>query len=448
MFALDDIKRHVESEQDEFYDSLDGCIDISRQPELCSIASLIRGHDHPTKRQKTVHYKPIAFVQLNTRHGKPKPVTVKALLDSGAAGSLVTKEFVKKLRTKKSTQSWSTPSGDLETNTVVKAQFTLPELQDDRLIEWDLHVTDTLGANDMILGRDLLEFLGIDICFSDNTVKWGSSSMPFKDAESAVRDAYYVQDTDSVTDATERMKRILDAKYEAADLDEICRDQQPTLSDEEKEALRRLLYKYEDLFDGTLGKWTGSPVKLSLNKDATPYHARAFPVPRCHLATLKQEVERLCELGVLKKVNRSQWAAPTFLIPKKDGTVRFISDFRELNKRIRRQPYPIPHIQDMLLNLEGFKYATSLDLNMGYYHLELSPESKELCTIVLPFGKFEYQKIPMGLCNSPDIFQEKMDELFDGLSFVRAYIDNLLCLMSGDFEDHLEKVEQILARLQ
>ena len=78
------------------------------------------------------------------------------------------------------------------------------------------------------------------------------------------------------------------------------------------------------------------------------------------------------------------------MIPKKDGSVRFISDFRELNKRIKRKPYPIPNIQDMLLNLEGFRYATSLDLNMGYYHLELDERAKELCTIVLPFGKFEY----------------------------------------------------------
>jgi hypothetical protein len=71
------------------------------------------------------------------------------------------------------------------------------------------------------------------------------------------------------------------------------------------------------------------------------------------------------------------------IIPKKDGTVRFISDFWELNKRIKRNPYPIPQIQDMLLNLEGFQYATSLDLNMGYYHIELNPNSCRLCTIVL-----------------------------------------------------------------
>jgi hypothetical protein len=43
----------------------------------------------------------------------------------------------------------------------------------------------------------------------------------------------------------------------------------------------------------------------------------------------------------------------------------------------------------MLMNLEGFQHATSLDLNMGYYHPELSTKSRELCTIVLPFGKYD-----------------------------------------------------------
>ena len=47
-------------------------------------------------------------------------------------------------------------------------------------------------------------------------------------------------------------------------------------------------------------KWTGTKVELNLNKGAEPYHARAFPVPRCHMETLKREVERLCEIGVLK----------------------------------------------------------------------------------------------------------------------------------------------------
>ena len=102
----------------------------------------------------------------------------------------------------------------------------------------------------------------------------------------------------------------------------------------------------------------------------------------------------------------------------------------------------------MLLNLEGFQYATSLDLNMGHYHIELSPDSKKLCTLVFPFGKCEMQRLPMGLCNSPDVFQEKMSKVFDGLEFVRTCIDDLLCLTKGGFDDYLEKLERILARLR
>jgi Reverse transcriptase (RNA-dependent DNA polymerase) len=148
-------------------------------------------------------------------------------------------------------------------------------------------------------------------------------------------------------------------------------------------------------------------------------------------------------------VNQSEWAAPTFIIPKKDGSVQFISDFRELNKRIKRKPYPILKIQDMLLKLEGFQWATSLDLNMGYYHIELSLFSKRLCTIVLPWGKYGgYQQLPMGLCNSPDIFQEKMGTLMQDLEYVQAYIDNLLIITKGTFKDHIDSLEVVFNRLK
>ena len=69
-------------------------------------------------------------------------------------------------------------------------------------------------------------------------------------------------------------------------------------------------------------------------------------------------------------------------------------DFRELNKRIKRKPFPIPKIQDLMLILEGFRYGTSLDLNMGCYHIELDPKAKELCTIVLPWGNMSTKDYP------------------------------------------------------
>ena len=182
--------------------------------------------------------------------------------------------------------------------------------------------------------------------------------------------------------------------------------------------------------------------------DVKPYHAKPFPVPRVHEKTLPIEIDRLCQIGVLKKVNNSQWAAPSFLIPKKDGSVRFINDFRKLNKRIKRKPYPIPQIQDMLLKLEGFQYATSLDLNMGYYHIELTPESKQLCTLVFPFGKYKMQQLPMGLSNLPDIFQEKMSKLFEGFEDIRAYINDLLLLTKELFDKHCKRLDRVLTRLE
>ena len=73
---------------------------------------------------------------------------------------------------------------------------------------------------------------------------------------------------------------------------------------------------------------------------------------------------------------------------------------------------------------------------MGYYHIELSPFSSELCMIVLLWGKYDYLRLLMGLVNSPDIFQVKMSTLMDaGLEFVHTYLDNCLCLTSGTRKD-------------
>ena len=97
------------------------------------------------------------------------------------------------------------------------------------------------------------------------------------------------------------------------------------------------LEKYKEIFNGKLGKWKDTYYDIELQPGVSPYHARAFPIPRVHERALRVEVERLIKEGVLKEINRSEWAAPTFIIPKKDGTVRFNSDFRELNKRIKRK---------------------------------------------------------------------------------------------------------------
>ena len=114
------------------------------------------------------------------------------------------------------------------------------------------------------------------------------------------------------------------------------------LKDKHKKSLLELLQKYENMFDGTLGKCTGINYTIELKEDTKSYHAKPFPIPNIHKLTLKKEVNRLVKMGVLKKINNSQWAIPTFIILKINGKVRFISDFRELNKTIKTKLFPIP----------------------------------------------------------------------------------------------------------
>ena len=86
--------------------------------------------------------------------------------------------------------------------------------------------------------------------------------------------------------------------------------------------------KYESLFDGNLDTCHGKPYDIKLKPDTEPYHGKPFTVPRIHELTFKQELNLLEALKVVNKFDRSQWGAPTFIIPNKDSTVRFISDFR------------------------------------------------------------------------------------------------------------------------
>ena len=105
----------------------------------------------------------------------------------------------------------------------------------------------------------------------------------------------------------------------------------------------------KQLFNGTVSTWKREKYEIQLKPNVKPYHAKAYPIPKAYETVLCLEVERLCKMGVLKKVNFSDWVAPTFIISKKDNTVRFITNLREINKRIKRKLYPLTKIQELLL---------------------------------------------------------------------------------------------------
>ncbi len=101
-------------------------------------------------------------------------------------------------------------------------------------------------------------------------------------------------------------------------------------------------------------------------------------MPKNHKDTIMKDVERLCKLGVLERQPASKWALPAFIKPKKDKTVRFLSDFWEVHKRLVRTPFPIPKISTVLQEIEGFSFATALDLNIGFCTIRLDPDAPKI----------------------------------------------------------------------
>jgi len=425
-----------------------------------SVYSLHPIHDlRPKKKSKHTHYSADVVVEIENLEGDRVPI--RALLDTGTSATIILRPFVKKGRisaNKKDQMKWNTMGGTFLTKRKATLDFKFPELNN-KTVTWTCHVDDTHkpheASYDMIIGMDLMVDIGIFVNTATRTVDWGDHSTPLKPrgclADSEYMEAIYqlTQEPPVLQQAEERHNYIVDADYSAVDI----RDHVSSLthlSTKEQELLTKVLSAQTNLFKEGLGLLNIPPVELEVQEGAKPFHIKPFPIPYAYEGPAKKEIGRFCDIGVMEKNRESEWGAPTFFQPKKKGNVgsmRVLTDFRRLNAVLKRHPFPLPKISDLLLKLQGFKYATALDLSMGYYHIPLSENSQKLCTTVLPWGKYRYKRLPMGISSAPDIFQHIMHDILGDLDFCRVYIDDVLIISDGSFEDHLAKLNIVLSRL-
>ena len=255
---------------------------------------------------------------------------LKALLDTGTSMSIVSASRINSHVEKTSSQTeWKTAASKFVTTGKSTLSMKLPELSSLATVKYDFHVHNGMLCHyNMIIGRDLMSKIGLDLCCSEQCVKWPDKNTyaPFKDLSSISKMSFYIKEAEDIQEVSDRMSKILDAKYSKADLKQLVHNIK-SINDLEQNMLLNVLKKHESLFDGTLGKWAGKPYKIALKENQKPYHAKPFLVPKAYEDVLKAEVEQLCSIGVLKWVNCSEWASPSFIVPKKDDTVRFINDF-------------------------------------------------------------------------------------------------------------------------
>ena len=434
------------------------CKDNNSEVEPYSLYPFSTATPNSNQKPSKGNYTAEIIVEVTDCQGNRVPVN--ALLDTGTTSTIVLKDFVRKGAAgteKGKKQEWNTLGGKFFTTKKALLDIRFPELDTTKVVTWIAHVDETTDKTEasygMIIGMDMMTEIGIFVNTATKTIDWNETSTPLKQ-RGQLKESYYLNmcyhqalEPEVLKDAESRQKRILDADYSHVDMQTYV-EELTHLSGDEKHKLKKVLQSHPTLFGGGLGTLKIKPVSLEIQDGAKPYHGRAYPIPHAYEEATKKEIARLCSIGVLEKNHDSEWAAASFVQPKKTGDVRVLTDFRKLNVVLKRQPFPLPKISDLLLKLKGFRYATALDLSMGYYHIPLDKAAQRLCTTVLPWGKYRYLRLPMGISSAPDIFQAIMTEMLGDFDFCRVYIDDILIISNGTYEDHMEKLNQVLQRLE
>ena len=224
----------------------------------------------------------------------------------------------------------------------------------------------------------------------------------------------------------------------------------PDLSPQERTTAKTLLSKYSDtfsLFDGDVGCTDIIQHEIPLVDDI-PVRQRYRRLPPSQFSLVKAHIQELLQQGIVR-VSCSPYASPIVVVQKKGGDIRLCVDYRQLNAKTRKDAYPLPRIEESLDALTGAKWFSTLDLASGYNQVPVAEKDKEKTAFCTPFGLFEFNRMPFGLCNAPGTFQRLMERIFGDQSFqsLLLYLDDIV-IYSTTFSQHLQRLEMVLSRLQ
>jgi hypothetical protein len=242
-------------------------------------------------------------------------------------------------------QSWGTSNGTFVTDRVGNIGISFVEYSASKKVHLQPDIVeyspgDQAPMYDLIMGKQTMHDLGVKFDFQEKTITIDKILLLMRNIANlqlkpritrALRKiTCFAQVPISNHSETKHVVEILDTKYEKADLPAIIRENCSHLKASDREKLLSVLLQFKLLFNGKLGDWNLLPVSFELKECMKPYHGRPYPIPHKHKAILMKEMKQLCNIGVLEWHQLSQWALPTFIIPKKDSTVHTISDLRNL----------------------------------------------------------------------------------------------------------------------
>ena len=146
----------------------------------------------------------------------------------------------------------------------------------------------------------------------------------------------------------------------------------------------------------------------------------------------------------------SSHAAAVLFARKKDGGLRLCVDSRGLNEKTVKDAFPLPRVDDLLVELREVNVITQLNLMQGYYQVRVAEEDVWKTAFQSPDGLYEFVVMSYGLTNAPATFQRQMNHVLAPVlhKFVIVYLDDICVysLNSKEYLEHLRKVVELLRK--
>ncbi|XP_072765799.1 uncharacterized protein [Anoplolepis gracilipes] len=163
----------------------------------------------------------------------------------------------------------------------------------------------------------------------------------------------------------------------------------------------QFLQEFQDVFfDGNI---TGScgllehKINLSDFKPIKQFSRRIPIYLRKEITEIIQDMKRQ---GIIEESN-SPWVSPVVLVKKKDGSKSFCIDYRKLKAVMIKVSYPLPRIEDILDQLSGNSWFSTLDLKSGYSQVKLRPGDRQKTAFFVENRLWQFTVMPFGLCQLP-----------------------------------------------
>ena len=197
----------------------------------------------------------------------------------------------------------------------------------------------------------------------------------------------------------------------------------------------------------TLPMMSGPPLRLMIDKDATPV-AQHSPIPvAVHWQDeVKAGLDEDVRLGVLEKVpigDRVTWCHRMVICAKKNGKPRRTVDFQALNVYAARETHHTPSPFHQARGVPENKRKTVFDAWNGYHSVRLHEDDKHLTTFITPCGRYRYCVAPQRYRASGDGYTRRYDEIVSGIDNHTKYIDDAL-LWSDSIADSFHQAVQWL----